>query len=102
MAGIDLAEDVADTFRALARAQHQEALDRHRNNGVAVEALRDIADAQILAPVHKPAVRPFEAEQYPHQRRLAGAVGTDERHDLALVDVQIDVDEQVAAVSGNA
>ncbi len=47
-----------------------------------------------------PAVRLFEAEQYAHQRRLAGAVGTDERHDLALVDVEIDVDEQVAAVRG--
>ena len=53
VAGIDLAEDVADAFRALARAQHQEALDRHRDDGVDVEALRHIADAQILAPVHK-------------------------------------------------
>ena len=83
-------------------AEHQEALDRHRDDGVAVEALRHVADAQILAPVHRAAVGLFEPEQHTHQRRLAGAVGTDQRDDLALADVEIDIDEQVTAVAGDA
>src|ERR1700746_1576131 len=33
------------------------------------------------------------AENRPHQRRLAGTVGADERYDLALVDVDVDAPE---------
>src|ERR1700730_6716602 len=33
------------------------------------------------------------AENRHHQRRLAGAVGADERHDLALADVDVDAPE---------
>jgi hypothetical protein len=37
-----------------------------------------------------PARRPQERRQHPHGRRLAGAVGAQERVDLALGDLQVD------------
>ncbi len=85
-----------------AAAEHQETFDRHRDYGVAVEALRHIADAQILAPVHRAAIGLFKAQQNAHQRRLAGAVETDERDDLALADIDVDIHQQLATVAGDA
>ena len=100
--GVDVSENLGDGIGAGAAPQHQEALNRHRDDGVDVEALRHIADAQILATMHRAAIGLLEAQQHAHQRRLAGAVEPDERDDLALADVEVDVQQEVAAVARDA
>ena len=39
------------------------------------------------------AIRRFLAREHPHQRRLAGAVGPDQRDAIAALDVQVEVAE---------
>ena len=54
------------------------------------------------APSHLAAVGLLEPEQHAHQGRLAGAVGPDERHDLALADIEVDAIQEDAAVARKA
>ena len=100
--GVDVSQNLGDGMGAGAASQHQKALNRHRNDGVAVEALRNVADAQILAAMHGAAIGLLETQQHAHQGRLAGAVEADERDDLALADVEVDVEQQVTAVARDA
>ena len=97
-----MSQNLGDGAGVGAASQHQEALNRHRDDGIAVEALRNVADAQILAAMHYSAIGLLEAQQYAHQRRLAGAVEADQRDDLAFADVEVDVEQQVTAVARDA
>jgi hypothetical protein len=91
---IDVGQYLSDAGLAVAAPEHEEAFYRHRDHSVAAEALRHVSDLQIAAAVDSTAIRFLEAEQDTDERRLACAVGADEGNDLALADVDVDVDEE--------
>ena len=68
-------------LRRLRDAQADDAVGRERVEAVAVET-------------HATAARPHGAEDGPERRGLAGAVGADERHDLARRDGERDPAER--------
>ena len=94
----DLGEHVRDR-RSRRPAEREEARHRHRDRAIEVEPLRGVADAQAGASVHDTGVGRHEPEQHAHERRLAGAVGPDQRDDLARPDVDRHVEQQGAAVA---
>ena len=74
-------EKDAAAFRRLRDAKPGDLVGRQSRDVAAVEDDRAFAGARIAADRH-------------HQRRLAGAVGADQRDDLAFVDVEIDALER--------
>src|SRR5207249_660681 len=65
-----------------------------------VEFLRllgEVADGQVLAPEHGTCVRLLASDQNLKERRLAGAVRTDEAQLVPLRELEVDVGEQQAA-----
>ena len=78
-------------------AECEKAGDRHGDCRIAVEALGRIADREARTSRDRAAVGPLEAEQDAHERRLAGAVRTDQRDDLAWREIEVDAFEDRAA-----
>ena len=95
--GADLGECCSGVGWCVPAADREETGDGHRNDGIAVEALGRIADAQAGAARDGAAVGAFEAEQHAHECRLAGAVGADHSDDLARGEIEVDVFEDDAA-----
>ena len=61
--------------------------------------LREVLHHDLMAFAPLAGVGRFGARQHPHQRRLAGAVGRDERDPVAALDVQVDaIEHDVVAV----
>ena len=77
-----------------------EARDRERDGAIDLEALRHVADDEARLAQRGALVGRLQAEQHPHQRGLAGAVGADQRQDLAGRDVDIDALQDGAAGAG--
>ena len=78
------AREDAAAFRSLRQFQAGDLVRRHAGDIAAVEVDRAFARARVAADCH-------------HQRRLAGAVGADQRDDLAVVDVEVDALERLYA-----
>ena len=89
-AGPDVVERTPHVRLARALAEREEAHHAQRDRRLYVEALRHVADDEARGARDAPRVRLFQPEQQPHQRRLAGTVGTDQRQDLACPDVEVD------------
>src|SRR5512146_1413176 len=68
-----------------------------RKNGVALKDHRDPALARralghvTVADIDAPTVHAFEPGQAAQQRRLAAATGSQQHHELAVLDLQADV-----------
>src|SRR5690554_6333257 len=71
-------------------AKPEKAGDRHRNCAVDIEALGDVADREARAAADLTAVGCDEAEQNANQRCLSRTIRTDEGHDFAPTDIEID------------
>ncbi len=59
-----------------------------------LDVLAEVADRQLLRHRDVAFVRRFLADDHPEQRRLAGAVGTDEADLLARIELERGVDEE--------
>ena len=82
------AREDAAAFRRLRELEPRDLVGRHAGDVAAGEFNRALAGARIAADRH-------------HQRGFAGAVGADQRDDLALVDLEIDaLERHHAAVEG--
>ena len=102
---IEPLDEIGDVGAVHPAAQVGEVLDRVGAGQpvVEVELARQVADppvdgdrvARRLDAEHLGATggRSDEIEQDPHHRRLAGAIGSEEPEDLALGDVEVDVDD---------
>ena len=82
--------------------QRQEAAHRHRQRRVEVQALRHITDPQARPMPDRARTGPLKPDQRPDQRRFAGTVGAEDRHDFPRCDGEIDAgqDRVVAAPDG--
>ena len=74
--------------------QGEESFDRDRHRPVDGELLRHVTDPEAGLAPHRSGRRFECADQDPDQRRLARAVGTDDRDDLARLDGEIHVAER--------
>jgi predicted cobalt transporter CbtA len=72
-------------------AEREKAGNRHRQRAIYIEPLGDISDPQVLHAADLAASHVLEAEQGPDERCLAGAIWTDEGHDLARMNIDVDV-----------
>ena len=77
--------------------QRHQPGDGQRQHRIHRQPLRQIADPQALPPADGSAVRPQQPEQHPDQRRLAGAVGTDQGDDLVGGHFNVDTGEHGVA-----
>ena len=66
----------------------------HRAARHLLDVLPEVADGQLLRHRHVAFVRRLLADDHPEQRRLAGAVRTDEADLLAGIELKRRVDEQ--------
>ena len=90
---VDAAAQVREVLDRLAAGQL--VVERELARQVADPAVdRDRVDGRLDAEDRAPAARrPDVVEQRPDRRRLAGAVGAEEAERLALVDLEVDVDD---------
>ena len=65
---------------------------------IAVELLRGVADPQVGLSRHATRVGVLQAEQHPHQGRLAGTVEPDEGDNLTPRNLDVDPIEYQSAV----
>ena len=86
-----------DFFPGRPQGERQEPLEIERHIGSEGEALRHIADAQILLAFDAARGERHEAEHGAHQRRFAGAIGADHGDDLAAAHIEIDTVEDAAS-----
>src|SRR6185436_8402236 len=83
MADAELGERRAPLLGVAAWSEGEEALGGERHGAIDGEALGHIADAQARTAMHVPGGGLHEPQEDAHQRRLARAVGADERDELA-------------------
>ena len=67
---------------------------RERQRRIEIEPLRCIADDDAGPAPDASPVGPGEAQEHAHERRLSGAVGSDQSHDLAAGDLDVYVFEK--------
>ncbi|GBD41589.1 hypothetical protein HRbin39_00973 [bacterium HR39] len=85
-------------LRAITRAREfEEAATGERQDGIEGKTLGSIAHQQPRRTHHHALVGPGEPEQHPHQRGLAGAVGSHHGDDLAAADSDVHVVEDHVA-----
>ena len=88
-------------------AHQHDVEDARREVPVDAAALRHVGDElallRVRPPVHErlPGGRLHHPEDRPHQRRLAGPVGADDRHQHALRHLEVDVPEHRLLAVGN-
>lgn len=73
--------------------QREEIVDHHRQRPVDGDLLRDVANAKTGGAADATAARRQGADQQAEKRALTGSVRTDDRHDLATPDCNIDIPE---------
>ena len=88
---LDVGHAPADAGHRAGPGQH---LGHHRVTARLGDFLAEVADDQVLAAGHGARVRALFAGDDLEQRRLAGAVGTDDGHPPAGAHLQADVAEQ--------
>ncbi len=89
MPGADLVKDVSDAVARRAAGQGQEAGHRKGHAVIHLHALRHVADAKPAAAKYASPAGREKPDDDPHQGRFAGPVGTDERHNLAVMNREI-------------
>jgi hypothetical protein len=99
----EAAEDVANHRDHLhRRAGGQGLVHRRRRVHPCRLVLREVLHDDVVAERALAGVGRLLAGQHPHQGRLAGAVGSDERDAIAALDVQVEIVEDGQAVVGLA
>ncbi len=99
VAGADLGErlEVAAT-----PSEREKTADAERQRRVELQALRHVADAEARAAHDAAGGRREHPQEHAEQRGLAGAVGADQRDDLAGVEREIDAAQQLVAADADA
>ena len=85
----DLAEGGFSLRRRVLAAEREKARDGHGNCRIAIEALGGVSDGQTVAARDCSAIGAFQAEQDAHEGGLAGAIGADQRDDLARREIEV-------------